>query len=101
MEIEWNVKMKKMEEEGNLKKDIGNNHVCNVKYVDLEYLKAQNGPFTNTEEVIEFDQNTPESKEKNKRLYTEVRYAKKIVLINEAYCGPQQCFVKGLPEFVL
>ena len=76
MKIEWNEKVKKMEEEGNLKKDIDNNHVGNIKYADLEYLKAQNGPFTRTEEVIEFDQNTLESKEKNKRLYTEVRHTK-------------------------
>ena len=76
MKIEWNEKMKKMEEEGNLKKDVDNNHVGNIMYSDLEYLKARGGPFTKPGEVTEFDQNTPESKEKNVRLYTEVRYAK-------------------------
>ena len=80
MKIEWNEKMKKMEEEGNLKKDIDNNHVGNIKYSDLEYLKERGGPFTKPEEVIEFDQNTPESKEKNQRLYTEVRYAKNVCM---------------------
>ena len=80
MKIEWNEKMKKMEEEGNLKKDTDNNHVGNIKYSDLEYLKERGGPFTKPEEVIQFDQNTPESKEKNQRLYTEVRYAKKLCL---------------------
>ena len=76
MKIEWDKKMKRLEEEGNLRKDIDNNHIGNVKYADLEYLKARNGPFTKLEEVVEYDCNTPESKEKNKRLYTEVRYAK-------------------------
>ena len=52
MKIEWNEKMKKMEEEGNLKKDIDNNHVGNIKYSDLEYLKERSGPFTKPEESI-------------------------------------------------
>ena len=76
MKIEWNDKMKRMEEEGNLKKDVDNNHLESVKYKDLEYLKGCGGPFTKAEEVIAFDQSTPESSDKNKRLYIEVRYAK-------------------------
>ena len=63
MKIEWNEKMKKMEE-GNLKKDVDNNHISNIKYSDLEYFKERSGPFTKPEEVIEYDQNTVESKEK-------------------------------------
>ena len=76
MKIEWNEKMRKMEETGNLKKDVDNNHIESVKYRDLEYLKEKNGLFTTAEEVRDFDANTPESSEKNKRLYIEVRYAK-------------------------
>ena len=76
MKVEWNEKMKKMEKEGNLKKDIENNHASNIMYRDLEYLKARGGPFTRVEEVVDFDRNTEESKEKNVRLCTEVRYAK-------------------------
>ena len=68
--------MRKMEETGNLKKDVDNNHIESVKYRDLEYLKEKNGLFTTAEVVRDFDANTPESSEKNKRLYIEVRYAK-------------------------
>ena len=35
MKVEWKEKMR-MEEEGNLKKDIDNNHTEGVKYKDLE-----------------------------------------------------------------
>ena len=76
MKIEWNDKMRKMEETGNLKKGVDNNHIESVKYRDLEYLKERNGPFTTAKEVRHFDANTPENSEKNKRLYIEVRYAK-------------------------
>ena len=46
-----------MEEEGNLKKDVDNNHTEGVKYKDLEYLKERGGPFTTAEEVKKFDLN--------------------------------------------
>ena len=61
---------------GNQKKDLVNRHYEAVKLTDLEYLKLNGGPFTTPEEVEEFMKKTKESKEKNKRLYTEVRYAK-------------------------
>ena len=80
MKINWNAKMKRMEEEGNLKKNDDNNHIENVKYNDLDYLKKRNGPFTSEEAVREFDRSTPESSEKNHRLYIEVRYAKNTCL---------------------
>ena len=80
MKIEWNEKMKEMERKGNLKKDEDNNHLETIKYKDLEYLKARNGPFTTVEEVENFDKTTPDSEEKNKRLYIEVRYAKNTCL---------------------
>jgi len=81
MKVKWNEKMKKMEKEGNLKKDIENNHATNIMYRDLEYLKARGGLFTKVEEVVDFDKKAEESKEKNVRLYTEVRYAKNSCLL--------------------
>ena len=53
-----------------------------VKYKDLEHLKTCNGPFTTAQEVRPFDTETPESVDKNNRLYTEVRYAKKHMLVS-------------------
>ena len=76
MKVEWNEKMRRMEEEGNLKKEFDNNHIEDVRYKDLEYLKERGGPFTTAKEVKEFDLNTDESQDKNIRLYTGVRYAK-------------------------
>ena len=38
MKVEWNARMKKMEE-GNLNKGTANNQVGNQMYNDLEYLK--------------------------------------------------------------
>ena len=61
MKVQWNEKMKKMEEEGNMKKDFANN----VMYDGLEYLKGRNGPFTKPENVLHFHENTQESIEKN------------------------------------
>ena len=80
MKVNWNAKMKKMEEEGNLKKNDDNIHIENVKYNDLDYLKNHNGPFTSDKAMREFDISTPESSEKNERLYIEVRYAKNTCL---------------------
>ena len=82
MKIAWNDRMRKMEEEGNLKKDELNNHIEDIKYKDLEFLKKRGGPFTTVEEVKEFDRNTNEDPDKNTRLYTEVRYAKKLLRIS-------------------
>ena len=83
MKLDWNDKMRKIEE-GNLKK-VEDNHVSNTMYTDLENLK-KGGPFTKAKEVMEFDENTTETKEKNERLYTEIRYAKKFLFVNETYC---------------
>ena len=45
---------------------------------DVEYLKQQSnlGPFTSTEQVQTFMEQIPESKEKNQRMYIEVRFQK-------------------------
>ena len=50
MKVQWNEKMKKMEE-GNTNKDFANNQ-SNVMHDDLEYLKGRNGPFTKPEYVL-------------------------------------------------
>ena len=66
MKLNWNDKMRKIEE-GNLKK-VEDNHVSNTMYTDLENLK-KGGPFTKAKQVMEFDENTTENKEKNKKCF--------------------------------
>ena len=46
------------------------------KLEDLEFLRTQipPGPFTKKEEVIDFMEVIPESKEKNLRMYKEIRF---------------------------
>ena len=51
-------------------------HLDSVKYRDLEFLKSKGGPFTSADEVEDFMKQEMDSKEKNQRLYVEVRYAK-------------------------
>ena len=52
------------------------------KIKDLEYLKQQNpaGPFRSREEIENFMERVEESKQKNDRLYVEVRYARNTCL---------------------
>lgn len=76
LKVEWNEKLKKMEEIGNLKKDTANTTMESKKYKDLEFLKQYDGPFTTAEGVKAYHNSVPESTEKNKRLKVEVRYAK-------------------------
>lgn len=57
-----------MEEAGNSRKDMDNNHIESVKYKDPEYLKIHNGPFTTVREVKDFDGETLECLGKNKLL---------------------------------
>ena len=71
----WDEEMKRDKFDGNQKKDVANQHYEAVKLKDLDYLKACGSPFT-TSEVVENLRKDIESKEKNKRLYVEVRYAK-------------------------
>ena len=69
----WDEEMKRDKFDGNQKKDVANQHYEAVKLKDLDYLKACGGPFTTSEN---FMKDTEESKQKNKRFYVEVRYAK-------------------------
>ncbi|CAL4059934.1 unnamed protein product, partial [Meganyctiphanes norvegica] len=74
--LKWNSKMQEREKAGYNQKYILNSQIESMKYNDLEYLKTFGGPFTTPEEVDNFMESCSESKEKNKRLYIEVRYAK-------------------------
>lgn len=76
IKVKWNAKMQERESAGYSQKDIINSQIESTKYNDLEYLKNNGGPFTKPEEVDNFMESFPESKQKNKRLYIEVRYAK-------------------------
>ena len=76
--VEWNEKMKELEQKGfdakealNLKKDAS-------KLKDLEFLKNQDipGPFSSAEEVDKYLESPKSDKAKQDRLYKEVRYAK-------------------------
>ena len=79
----WNKKMTALEEQGYTEKEILNTKKDNVKLQDLELLKKDNppGPFTNEQEVQCYidDQSVTEDI-KNKRMYTEVRYARNTCL---------------------
>ena len=72
---EWKEKIKAMEEEAFPDTD-KNFHIESVKYKDLENLTNVGGPYTTSEEVQKYDREIEDSKEKNKHLYVEIRYAK-------------------------
>ena len=76
--VQWNAKMKELEQKGyeskealNLKKDAS-------KLKDLEFLKNQQipGPFTSADDVDMYINSELTIKDKQDRLYIEVRYAK-------------------------
>ena len=75
----WSEKMEVLKQKGLLDKEAMSLAEERKKLSDLQFLKAQNppGPFTSADEVDAFMKNTMVSeKDKNTRLYTEVRYAK-------------------------
>ena len=74
----WNEKMKKLAEDGYNQKENENIRLEKQKLDDLDFLKQQKvpGPFTTVEEVKSFLESEDESKEKNHRLYIEVRFQK-------------------------
>ena len=73
---DWLNKMREEENESFASKDDVNSHLETVKYKDLEFLKGRDGPFVSAEEVEVYMNGDETAEEKNKRLYTEVRYAK-------------------------
>ena len=65
-----------MKKDGLKTKEIQNIGVDTRKNKDLAYLKEHGGPFTSPEEVDLLVQSNVDEKTKEKRLYTEVRYAR-------------------------
>ena len=76
VKLAWNKKMKEMEEKGYTQKDIVNTTLEKQKLDDLEFLSQQviPGPLTTSEKVKKVMESEPESKEKNHRMYVEVRF---------------------------
>ena len=68
--------MKVLEESVFSQKGIISTNIERQKLDDLDFLRKQThpGPFTTSEAVTSFMENEAESKEKNKRMYTEVRF---------------------------
>lgn len=71
--------MRDLEVQGFTAKEALNLCKENKKLEDLTYLKSQDipGPFTTSEEITNFMDSCLDSKDKNKSLYIEVRYARK------------------------
>ena len=76
LKFAWNKKMKKLEESGFSQKEIANTNVERQKLDDLDFLGKQilPGPLTSSGSVTTFMESETESKEKNKRMYIEVRF---------------------------
>ena len=76
IKLEWNSKMKELQERGYQEKEITNSLKEKSKLEDLDYLKQRNGPFVKKEEIEEFMNSEAPDEEKRERLYKEVRYAR-------------------------
>ena len=76
---EWNVKMKNYEEKGYSEKEA---RAEEQKLCDIEFLKKQNppGPFTRSNKVSNYFGSYINDAVKNKRLYIEIRLAKRTCL---------------------
>lgn len=74
---EWERKQQELIEKGMQSKEIANIAVDKRRIGDLETLKKLGGPFTDERQVEDYmnDEHFT-TKEKNKRLYLEVRYAR-------------------------
>ena len=74
---DWIKKQKKIEDEGMTKKELAGLVVEKRRNTDLTKLKAMGGPFTQPKEVDNYAMNEVITyKEKQDRLYLEVRYAR-------------------------
>ena len=73
--LKWSEKMASLQEKGFTEKDIINLQLENQKLKDLEFLRNQKprGPFTKPEDVNSFMEDIPESKDKNNRMFIEIR----------------------------
>ena len=67
-----------LQEKSFSEKDIINLKLEDQKLKDLEFLRNQisPGPFTKPEDVNTFMEDTPESKDKNNRMFIEIRFQK-------------------------
>ena len=68
--------MAELQKQGYTEKDILNTKMENKKLIDLEFLQKQPipGPFTNSDQVKHYMDELSEGKEKNHRIYIEVRF---------------------------
>ena len=75
---QWSQKIKELDLKGFTAKEALNLTEENKKLNDLATLKQQDlpGPFTSSKEVLDYMSSCPDSKEKNNRMYLEVRYAR-------------------------
>ena len=78
LKIQWNEKMRGLQEQGYEEKEIKNVHQEKTKLGDLEFLKFQSppGPFTRKQEVLDYMAANITDLDKRNRLYREVRYAR-------------------------
>ena len=78
IKVNWNKKMRQMQEKGYREKDLLNAKNEEKRLKDLQFLKSQQipGPFTCKEDVENFMNSCEESPDKVDRMYKEVRYAK-------------------------
>ena len=75
---EWSMKQEQLKKEGLESKDVANLAEDKTRMKDLSELTKLGGPFTKCEDVREFVKDEAISeKNKNKRLYIEIRHAKK------------------------
>lgn len=78
LKLQWTNKMAEIEKEGLQLKEASSLAQEKKKLQDLEFLKTQSpvGPFTSAEEVEKYMKSEVDEEQRNKRLYTEMRYAK-------------------------
>ena len=70
--------MATLQEKGFTEKDIINLKLENQKLKDLEFWRSQTppGPFTKPEDINSFIEDIPESKNKNNRMFIEIKFQK-------------------------
>ena len=78
LKLQWTNKMAEIKKEGLQLKEASSLAQEKKKLQDLEFLKTQSpvGPFTSAEEVEKYMKSEVDEEQRNKRLYTEMRYAK-------------------------
>ena len=76
MRKEWEEKMQSLQKDSYALREAEMSKREATILKDTEFLKKQTsvGPFTSVEEVNEFMESCPESKQKNERMYREVRF---------------------------